>query len=165
MNLVLRPPTLRDEASARRLHEQLDADGFTFLLAEGTWPEILAQLDREARGVDVNPGRVRADFLLAEVDGEVVGRVSIRYALTDFLRRIGGHVGYAVGPEFRRRGYATEILRQSLVRLRASGVDRVLVTCDDDNVGSARTIEKCGGVLENVEDVAGGTPKRRYWIG
>ena len=69
-------------------------------------------------------------------------------------------------PDFRRRGYATEILRQSLDIARDRfGLTRVLLTCDDDNVGSIRTIEKNGGVLENVvygADVP--KPKRRYWI-
>ncbi len=165
MPLVLRMPTRADEPAARRLHAQLLEEGFSFLLAEGTWDEVLDEVAREAAGHDLPPGRVRADFLLAEVDGTVVGRVSIRYALTDFLRRVGGHVGYAVGPEFRRRGHATQILRQSVERLRAAGVDRVLVTCDDDNVASARTIEACGGRLEDVLEVEGGPAKRRYWIG
>src|SRR6185503_15708940 len=96
----------------------------------------------------------------------IVGRVSIRHELNEFLMRIGGHIGYTVVPEFRRRGYATEMLRQSLAISRQRfGLTRVLVTCDDDNVGSIRTIEKNGGVLENI--VTGpdlDTPKRRYWI-
>ena len=79
---------------------------------------------------------------------------------------MGGHIGYVVVPEFRRQGWATEILRQSLLIARERcGVDRILVTCDDDNVGSIRTIEKNGGVLENT--VTGPDlekPKRRYWI-
>ena len=62
----------------------------------------------------------------------------------------GGHIGYAVRPAHRRRGYATEILRQSLIIARAVGVDRVLVTCDDTNVGSSAVIEACGGVLDDV---------------
>ena len=60
-------------------------------------------------------------------------------------------------------GYATEILRQSLIVARAGGVGRALVTCDDDNVGSATVIEANGGVLEDVIDVDG-VPLRRYWI-
>ena len=67
----------------------------------------------------------------------------------------GGHIGYAVRPAHRRRGYATEILRQSLIVARAVGVDGVLVTCDDDNVGSAAVIERCGGVLESDRDRRG----------
>jgi predicted acetyltransferase len=164
VTLRLRPPGPGDEAAARALHEELLADGFSFLLSDGTWEEVLASCERDAAGTDLPPDRVRADFLLAEVDGEVVGRVSVRHELTPSLLEVGGHVGYAVGPRFRRRGHATEILRQSLARLRDLGVELVLVTCDDDNTGSARVIEACGGVLEDVRTVEGHLPKRRYWI-
>jgi predicted acetyltransferase len=68
-------------------------------------------------------------------------------------------------PEFRRRGYATAMLRQSLdVARQRLGLTRALVTCDDDNVGSIRTIERNGGVLENVITMDVDVPKRRYWI-
>ncbi len=76
------------------------------------------------------------------------------------------HIGYVVVPELRRRGYATAILRRSLeIAYRSLGIAPVLLTCDDDNVASIRTIEKNGGVLENV--VTGPDlvkPKRSYWI-
>ena len=48
---------------------------------------------------------------------------------------------------------------------RAEGVERVLVTCDDDNVTSGRVIERCGGVFDSRSDSSdGGSPVRRYWI-
>ncbi len=165
MTLVLRPPRPADEPALRALHEELEPEGFDVLLADGSWEDVLAQVEREASGVGLPTGRVRADFLVAEVDGVVVGRVSVRHELNASLMVEGGHVGYAVGPAHRRRGYATEMLRQSVARLAGLGVTRVLVTCDDDNVGSARAIEANGGVLENVVQVAQGRPlKRRYWI-
>jgi predicted acetyltransferase len=164
MTLILRPPTVDDEPALRRLHVELAAEGFTFLLADGTWDEMLATFRREASGADLPPGRVRADFLVAEVDGVPVGRVSVRHALNDYLREVGGHVGYAVGRDHRGRGYATEMLRRSVERLAGLGVERVLVTCDDDNVASAAVIERCGGVLDDVRVVGDGAPKRRYWI-
>jgi predicted acetyltransferase len=79
---------------------------------------------------------------------------------------VGGHIGYVVVPEFRRQGYATSILRLSLKIARDKlGISRVLVTCDDDNRGSIRTIEKNGGILENIINGPDlDTPKRRYWI-
>lgn len=68
-------------------------------------------------------------------------------------------------PRFRRRGYATEILRQSLVVARANGVDRILVTCDNGNVGSAAVIEACGGQLDSVAQAGPESAlTRRYWI-
>lgn len=77
-----------------------------------------------------------------------------------------GHLfGIGLEPGVPRGRYATEILRQSLVIARASGVSRVLVTCDEDNIGSIAVIEACGGRLESVIETAPSAPrKRRYWI-
>ena len=164
MPLTLRPPTEADEAALRKMHAQLAEEGFDFLLSDALWPEFLAQAQRYAEGIDLPADRVPADWLVAEVDGVPVGRVSIRHELNDFLLGFGGHVGYAVAPEHRGRGYATEILRQAVARLATLGVDRVLVTCDPENIASARTIERCGGVLEDIREL----PERRvsrYWIG
>jgi predicted acetyltransferase len=156
-----------DRDEALRAHEELAADGFEFLLdlrAGEPWEEHVRRHERYRRGVGLPAGYVPATFLVAEVAGELVGRSSIRHELNDHLRAVGGHIGYGVRPEFRRRGHATEILRQSLEVLRELGVERALVTCDDDNTGSATVIERCGGRLENLVPVAGGAPKRRYWI-
>jgi predicted acetyltransferase len=104
--------------------------------------------------------------LFAFIAARIVGRVSIRHSLNEFLWRVGEHIGYVVVPEFRRRGYATTILRLSIQIAREKlGIKRILVTCDDDNIGSIRTIEKNGGILDNV--ISGpdlDKPKRRYWI-
>jgi len=166
--LVLRPLAQTDEVAARAAHEELLADGFLFLLDYDPgmpWPEYLAILGRQSRGEDLPADRVPADLLAAVVDGELVGRSSIRHELNDWLFQYGGHIGYGVRPAYRRRGYATAILQRSLARLAELGVDRALVTCDDGNVASATVIERCGGVLENVvpgpEDE---DPKRRYWV-
>lgn len=163
MSLALRFPRPEDETVLREMHQRFRADDFAFLFHEGSWEEVLAQIRHEAAGVDLPPDRVRAEFLVAEVDGQIVGRTSIRYALTPFLRAAGGHIGYAVAPEFRRRGYATEILHRSLDRLAAAGVTRALLTVEDGNVGSTAVIESCGAELEDVQ-VHDGTPMRRYWI-
>lgn len=148
----------------RALHAQIAPEGFHFLLFEGTWDDNLAAIRREAEGTDLPAGRVRADYLVAVAGGVQVGRVSIRYELNKFLHHEGGHIGYAVGPEFRGRGYATEMLRQSLGRLTAAGVSRALVIHNDGNTASSAVIRACGGELEDVRRGRDGLLKHRYWI-
>lgn len=88
-----------------------------------------------------------------------LGRIAVRHRLNDFLREVGGHIGYDVRPTARRQGHATAMLAAVLPLAHGLGIDPALVTCDDDNVASLRVIEACGGVLEDVRGV-----KRRYWV-
>lgn len=115
----------------------------------------------------VKPGWVPGEtfFAVREADGKIVGMVNLRYALSDFLLRVGGHVGYSVRPDERKKGYATEILKLSLEILKTKGIERALVTCNDDNAASAAVIRKNGGVLENCEwDEEDQHMTERYWI-
>jgi predicted acetyltransferase len=167
-NLRLRPlhDDAADERQVRAAHEAMRAERFEFALgldAAPDWSTYVATLARYRRG-DVPPHLVRAAFLVAVVGDEIVGRASIRFELNDFLAREGGHIGYGVVAAHRRRGYATEMLRQSLIVARSEGVDRVLVTCDDGNVGSATVIERCGGILQDRIPTADDVTTRRYWI-
>ncbi len=94
------------------------------------------------------------------IDGETfLGRVGIRHRLTPNLLETGGHIGYDVRPSARRRGHATAMLRQALIVARGLGIERALITCDVDNVGSRAVIERTGGVLE---DERSGT--LRFWV-
>lgn len=167
-DLRLRPVRLSDEGIVRSAHRELEADAFDFAIGlrpDTSWPEYVEQLDLVRRATELPAPWVAATFLLAVVGDDVVGRTSIRHGLNDYLLAAGGHIGYAVRPQFRRRGFATEILKQSLIVARSYDVGRVLVTCDEDNEASARVIIRCGGVLENIVDnPEGGPRKRRYWI-
>src|SRR4029453_14394983 len=131
-----------------------------------TLRQYLVVLAEQERGENLWPNHVPSPFLFAFVGPRIVGRVSIRHSLNAFLERVGGHIGYVVVPEFRRLGYATTILRLSVQIAREKlGIKRILVTCDDDNIGSIRTIERNGGILENVVSEPNlAKPKRRYWI-
>jgi len=166
--LSLRPPLPDDETAFLAGHEQMAAEDFTFglqLEPDLPWQDYLGRLADSSVGVNLPEGWVGSTFLVADVAGQIVGRVSIRHELNEFLRIEGGHIGYCVLPAYRRRGYATEILRQALIVARSLGINRVLITCDDDNAGSIRVIETCGGKLDSVRPAEAGVPAlRRYWI-
>lgn len=166
--LRLRPLRSSDETPFLDAHRVMAADGFTFGLdfePGMSWNAYLRGLEEQRAGTDLPEGRVPATFLVADVAGEIVGRTSVRHILNDRLAREGGHIGYGVLPQHRRRGYATEILRQSLVIAREHGAHEVLVTCDDDNTGSIKAIEACGGRFESlVHNTPEAPPTRRYWF-
>ena len=165
--LRLRPPGPEDEAAFAAGHQAMAAEGFTFGLGYQPgkpWAAYLRELDDHRHGRNLPVGHVPGTFLVAVVAQEIVGRTSIRFVLNAFLAVRGGHIGYGVLPQHRRRGYATEILRQSLIIARGAGVGRVLVTCDEDNVGSRAVIEACGGALDSVVTLDGKPPVLRFWI-
>ncbi len=164
--LRLRPPRLADEAAFAAGHLAMAAEGFTFGLGYRPgkpWASYLQELEDHRHGRNLPAGHVPGTFLVADVAQQIVGRTSIRFTLNAFLAERGGHIGYGVLPQCRRRGYATEILRQSLSIVRAAGAGRVLVTCDQDNAASRAVIESCGGVLDSVVTLDG-MPVLRFWI-
>ena len=104
-------------------------------------------------------------FCLDEERGSFVGAVNIRHYLSDALLKSGGHIGDGVRPSERRRGVATAMIGLALDECRRLGIDRVLMVCDRDNIGSAKIIINNGGVLENeVENEQDGRIIQRYWI-
>jgi len=166
--LTLRLPRLEEEQEFLLAHRATTPEQPSFLhdYEEGiSFARYLELLDERARGLGLVSDQVPATFLFAFVGRRIVGRVSIRHRLNAKLERLGGHIGYVVVPEFRRRGYASAILRQALQLASELGLRRALLTCADDNRGSIKVIERNGGVLENViTDADLATPKRRYWI-
>ncbi|MFI0900951.1 GNAT family N-acetyltransferase [Streptomyces sp. NPDC020983] len=126
-----------------------------------SWVQRLRQ--QSDRSLPVGEGRVHATHWWIAEGETYLGAIDLRHYLNAFLREGGGHIGYSIRPSARRRGLASWALGEVLLKAPALGLDRVLLTCDDGNAGSARTIEGRGGVLEDVRSTGSGV-KRRYWI-
>lgn len=104
-------------------------------------------------------------FFCLDTDRQrLIGAVNIRHWLNEGLLATGGHIGDGIRPSERGKGYGTQMIALALRECRRLGIDRVLMCCNDENLASARTIEKNGGVLENIVTAPDGTIVRRYWI-
>ncbi len=102
-------------------------------------------------------------FCLDEERNKIVGAVNIRHYLNEYLLAHGGHIGDGIRPSERRKGYATQMIGLALEECKKLGIKKVLMICDKDNIGSAKSIIKNGGVLEN-ETTQNGNTEQRYWI-
>ena len=127
--------------------------------------DYIRQLYKQEERDSTTPGRVpNTEFWLIDND-TFIGRLNLRHHLNDYLLHVAGHIGYEIRPTQRRRGYGIEILHLGLLEARAIGLTHVLVTCDEDNVGSRRIIEHNDGIFENAVVVEGSSQhKLRYWI-
>ncbi len=97
-------------------------------------------------------------------DQKIVGIIDLRHHINHpILSTWGGHIGYYVRPDERQKGYATEMLRQNLINCKLLGLDRVMITCHENNVASEKTIVANGGVFEKNIEVDGEVLKR-FWI-
>lgn len=126
------------------------------------WLQAVRDNSREET---VRDGLVPASNFLAvrQADNRLIGFIDIRRRLNESLFQFGGHIGFSVRPCERRQGYAKEMLSLALSKCRAYGLRRVLITCRKENIASARTIQSCGGILEN-EFFKEGELYQRYWI-
>jgi len=103
-------------------------------------------------------------FLLDTERDKLLGAVNIRHYLNEKLLKEGGHIGDGIRPSERRKGYATEMIRLALNECRKLGIEKVLMTCDKDNIASAKSIINNGGILENEFVNSDGVIEQRYWI-
>ncbi len=174
MNQLHKPLTLRELAindekaflSGLEDWKYEELSWYTFSWKPGmSHAEHLADLENFKDKSKVPKHFVAATMLYAFVDGQIVGRLNIRHELNENLLFRGGHIGYAVSPLHRNKGYATEIFRQGIGFCQKLGFKKLLVTCADQNIHSWKVIEKFGAVLENkILDEEKNEYVRRYWV-
>ena len=126
---------------------------------------LIKSLEMYRTGKDLPAGHVRSNtFFLLDGD-KLVGSGGLRHELSETLAVYGGHIGYNVRPSERRKGYGSLILRLTLEKARALGLEKVFLTCDTDNIASSKIIEKHGGKLEDrIFYEPAGKQISQYWI-
>jgi predicted acetyltransferase len=157
---------VEDFRAAGEGHHIAGASSRLETLPRNALPAYIQEIQEHANGLHLLPGYVPGNsYWLLRGDGAIVGVSALRHWLTPGLEDVGGHIGYSIRPTTRRRGYGTSMLALTLEKARARGLDRVLLTCDTDNLGSARIIQRNGGILASAghSDLTG-THVSRYWI-
>ncbi|MCM3712001.1 GNAT family N-acetyltransferase [Sporosarcina luteola] len=132
------------------------------LQADIPYEVYLEEMAAKEAGLDNR--MLNTNYFLIDDNERIVGMVNIRHGLNDSLRQIGGHIGYGIRPAERRKGYATYLLSEALKKTDQLGIRSVLVTCNEDNVGSAAVIIKNGGVEDESFTEPHGNVVRRFWI-
>lgn len=94
---------------------------------------------------------VATQFLyVRKADNHLVGMIQVRHYLNDYLSKYGGHIGYSIKPSEQRNGYASSMLHAVLPYCREIGLKKILIVCNNDNIGSEKTILNNGGVYEST---------------
>ena len=112
-------------------------------------PEWVEFTENTKKKESLTPGFVTAHTFFALDNNKIVGIINARHDLNDYLLNFGGHIGYSVRKSERRKGYAKAMLSYTVDFLFSLGLEKILITCDKNNIASKRTIESCGGILEN----------------
>lgn len=122
-------------------------------------------LEDSESGANIPEGWVPdSTYWLINENNRVLGAVNIRHRLTDRLLDRGGHIGYGIRPSERRKGYATKLLSFALEKAKEIDIQKALITCDEINVGSLKTILNNGGVPDSDFIEEDGNVIKRFWI-
>lgn len=104
-------------------------------------------------------------LLIREFDNRIIGSINVRWNLTEEMKQFGGNIGYGIRPTERRKGYNKINLYLGLIEAQKLGLDKLMLDCDVNNLGSERTMQALGGILERTEvDPYDGLLTSVYWF-
>ena len=170
--IQLKLPALEDESRAEEFKNEFFANGEKVINGSALYDQMeyrewLIHTNHCANAETVSDDWVVSTnfFAVRKSDEHIVGIIDIRHSLDHpFLAQYGGHIGYAVRPSERQKGYATQMLKLALDYAKSIGLNKVMLGCYADNASSIKTINKCGGVLTETKPYADGKPMNVYWI-
>lgn len=149
---LIKPVIELEEEYSEMLQEWYDSGEemvpFIIEMDSSDFSYYINQLDQFSIGIGIPANFVpHSTFWLINDDNKISGVVNIRHRLNENLHKRGGHIGYGIRPTERRKGYATKILELALIEAKKLGIYKALVTCDETNIGSVKTILKNKGVF------------------
>lgn len=126
---------------------------------------LIKMLDMCEHAGSDSPYASTTSYFVINDAGRLIGATSLRHYLTVEGFNSWGHIGYGIRPSERRKGYAVQSMKLMLEQAKDKHIYKVLIGVHEGNVGSWKTVEKCGGIFENKVSVEGDEePIRRYWI-
>lgn len=169
-NIYLKFPTIDDKESWMEYLKEYRSNNpkaKPLSCTENTnYEEWINKITNEHNGIVLESGRVPSSVYFLMNNNRIIGHLSIRHNIdNEFLSLYGGHIGYGVRPSERRKGYATIMLNLALEKCRKLGLEDVMVTCKEENIGSAKTIENnCGVLNETIYITEEDCNFKKYWI-
>lgn len=144
-------------------HELVGDGGFDVLRDFDKW---LEKINNDLSEKTIKGSSIPSTVYLGvrKTDNKVVGILQIRHKLSDYLYQNAGHIGDGVRPSERRKGYATEMIGLAIKKCEKMGMKKILMICDKENIGSAKSIMNNGGILEDEIVTDDGKVNQRYWI-
>ena len=167
--IKLTEPNEKYLASYTEAYDEYQKNHVTdYALTDARNCDLLAKYEDYRLERNLRPDRVGAHFywLVDDEKDYFIGEITIRHKLTDALLQRGGHIGYGIRCTEWRKGYGTLMLRLALEKAKMIGLSKVLITCDDSNLGSAGVMEKNGCMLQDkIRNIVDSQEivTRRYW--
>jgi predicted acetyltransferase len=132
---------------------------------DGDFEDYLKRMQILAKGENIPADEVPRNTYFLFCGEKIIGRSEIRRELNPELEIIGGHLGADIRRSERRKGFGILILKLTLEKAKELGLEKILVTCDKNNIASAKTTEKCGGIFEKeIMHNETGSTILHYWI-
>lgn len=175
-NFYLEKPSLKRKEEIIEYLKELDTynsdiNGIEMLykIYEGyPFDEVLnncLKRENEEYSKKINKCAIKTFLLIRKKDNRIIGAINIRWNLPEFMKKFSGNIGYGIRPTERRKGYNKINLYLGLIKAKKIGLDEVMLDCDVENLGSSKSIEALGGILERTGiDPKDGILTSVYWI-
>ncbi|KNY29439.1 GCN5-related N-acetyltransferase [Pseudobacteroides cellulosolvens ATCC 35603 = DSM 2933] len=171
-DITLELPTIEHESMANQFKDEFFENNERVINGSALFDQMDYKKWFDNNERNRNPATVSNDWVAASTffavrksDNKIIGMIDVRHNLNNkFLADYGGHIGYAVRPSERRKGYATSMLKMALEYAKSLSLNRVMLGCYADNIASIKTIVKCGGKLTESKQYVDGKQMNVYWI-